>query len=154
MNLNQDHPSKKCFFWSNPYKIEIMITSLIEMQGLLNFGYMTTSTIQFESHFVGDVIDINYDLIIFFFQNIFILRRPGEAIFADITKIVTSFIKKIFIDWRKIKRIISFVSKCNLYMYFLILKNLLISGEKKLMSEELRGCVTWFIYFWSFLGKV
>ena len=75
-----------------------MITSLIEMQGLLNFGYMTTSTIQFESHFVGDVIDINYDLIIFFFQNIFILRRPGEAIFADITKIVTSFIKKIFID--------------------------------------------------------
>ena len=26
-NLNQDHPQKKRFFWSNPYKIEIVITS-------------------------------------------------------------------------------------------------------------------------------
>ena len=31
LNLNQDHPSKKRFFWSNPYKIEVMITFLIEM---------------------------------------------------------------------------------------------------------------------------
>ena len=45
LNLNQDHPSKKCFFWSNPYKIEVMITSPIEMLELPNFGHMTTSTI-------------------------------------------------------------------------------------------------------------
>ena len=25
LNLNQDHPSKKQFFWSNPYQIEVMI---------------------------------------------------------------------------------------------------------------------------------
>ena len=33
----------------NPYKIEVMITSLVEMLELRNFGRMTTSTIQFES---------------------------------------------------------------------------------------------------------
>ena len=49
LNLNQDHPSKKAVFWPNPYKIEIMITSLIEMLELPNFGHMTTSTILFQS---------------------------------------------------------------------------------------------------------
>ena len=44
-NLNQDHPSKKRFFWSNSYKIEVMITTLTEMLELPNFGYMTTSAI-------------------------------------------------------------------------------------------------------------
>ena len=33
----------------NPYKIEVIITSLVEMLELRNFGRMTTSTIQFES---------------------------------------------------------------------------------------------------------
>ena len=46
LNLNQDHPLEKIvFFWSNPYKLEFMTTSLIEMLELLNFGHMTTSTI-------------------------------------------------------------------------------------------------------------
>ena len=45
LNLNQDYPSKKWFFWSNPYKVEVMITFLIEMLQLPNFGHMTTSTI-------------------------------------------------------------------------------------------------------------
>ena len=45
LNLNQDHPSKKRFFWSNPYKIEVMITFLIEMLQLPNFGHVTTSII-------------------------------------------------------------------------------------------------------------
>ena len=43
LNLNQDHPSKKWFFQSNPYKIEIVITSLIEMLELPNFRQMTIS---------------------------------------------------------------------------------------------------------------
>ena len=38
-------PQKKRFFWSNPYKIEVMITSLTETLALSNFGHMTTSTI-------------------------------------------------------------------------------------------------------------
>ena len=45
LNLNQDHSSKKRFFCSNPYKIEVMITFLIEMVQLPNFGHMTTSII-------------------------------------------------------------------------------------------------------------
>ena len=44
LNLKQNHPSKKLFFWSNPYKIEVMTTSTIEMLELPNFGHMTTST--------------------------------------------------------------------------------------------------------------
>ena len=35
--------------FSNPYKIKVMITSLIEMLELPNFGLMTTSTVQLES---------------------------------------------------------------------------------------------------------
>ena len=38
-------PQKKRLFWSNPYKIEIMITSLIDMLELPNFDHMRTSTI-------------------------------------------------------------------------------------------------------------
>ena len=45
LNLNEDHPSKKQFFWSNPYKTEVVITSLIEMLQLRNFGHMNKSTI-------------------------------------------------------------------------------------------------------------
>ena len=36
------------FFWSNPYKIDVMITTLIEMLELPNFSHMATSTIQIE----------------------------------------------------------------------------------------------------------
>ena len=38
-------PQKKGFFWSNPYKIKVMIAFLIEMLELPNFGHMTTSTV-------------------------------------------------------------------------------------------------------------
>ena len=38
-------PQKHCLFWSNPYKIGVMITSVIEMLELPNFGHMITSTI-------------------------------------------------------------------------------------------------------------
>ena len=48
------------------------------------------------------------------FQNTLILRRPGIAIFADIIKIVTMFIKTIIKDWKKVKRIRNHISKSNL----------------------------------------
>ena len=38
-------PQKNKFFCSNPDKIEVMITSLIQMLELPNFGHMTSSTI-------------------------------------------------------------------------------------------------------------
>ena len=40
-----------------------MITSLIELLELPNFGQISTSTIQ--QNFVVDVSDINYDVIVF-----------------------------------------------------------------------------------------
>ena len=55
-----------------------------------------------------------------FFLNTFILRRPRVIIFAGIIKIVTMFIKTAFKGSRKVKRIRDYVSKCNLYLYFLI----------------------------------
>ena len=45
LNLNQKHSSKKWFFWSNRYKMQVMITFFIGMLELPNFGHMTTSTI-------------------------------------------------------------------------------------------------------------
>ena len=60
-----------------------------------------------------------YDVITFISKNP-ILRRSRVAIFADIVKIVTMFIKKIIKDPRKVKRIINYVSKSNLYLYFLM----------------------------------
>ena len=93
------------------------------MLQLPNFGYMTAST-RYLRIYKG------YS------------RRLGLAIFSDIRKTVTIFIKIIFNDSRKVKGIRSYVSKHNLYPYFLIQQNLLISSAKMLMSVELQGCVT------------
>ena len=68
--------------------------------------------------------------------------KPGVATFADMIKIVIMFIKTIFKDSTKLKRIGNYVSKCSLYLYLLIQQNLLISGEKMLMSAEFTGFVT------------
>ena len=48
----------------------------------------------------------NYDVINFISKfQAFILRRPVVAFFADIIKIVTMFIKRIFKDSKKVKKI-------------------------------------------------
>ena len=77
-----------------------MITSLTEMLQLPNFGHVTSSTISFELRdrilllMSKSVITTSQPL----FLNRFILRRPGVANFADIMKILTMFVKKIFKD--------------------------------------------------------
>ena len=86
-------------------------------------------------------MDRNYDTITCFSKKI-ILRRPGVAIFAEIVEILTIFIKTILTDSKKFKRIRNYVSKWNLYLYFLIKQNLLIPDEKVLISAEFKGCVT------------
>ena len=45
LNFNQEQPSKNKFLWSNPYKIDVIITSHIEMLDLQKFDHITTSTI-------------------------------------------------------------------------------------------------------------
>ena len=62
------------------------------------------------------------------------LPESYENIFVNIIKIVTVFIKRILIDSKKVKRIKSYGSKLNLYLYFLIYKNFLIFIKKMLMS--------------------
>ena len=64
-------------------------------------------------------MDKNYD-VMKFIPNIFILRRYGVAIFADVVKILAMSIVTIFKDSKKVKRIKNYVSKCNLYLYFMI----------------------------------
>ena len=64
-------------------------------------------------------MDINYD-VIFIISKYLFLRRSGVVIFADIIKTVTMFIKAITKDLRKVKRIRNYVSKYNLYVYFLM----------------------------------
>ena len=61
-------PQKIVSFWSNPYKIVVILTSLTEMLELLNFVYMTTSTIWFKSRdkmLFGDIVGKSYDVITF-----------------------------------------------------------------------------------------
>ena len=64
-------------------------------------------------------MDKNYDITTFI-SKYFILRKPGEAIFPDIIKILTMFIKTNFEDSKKVKRIRNYISKCDLYPHSLI----------------------------------
>ena len=81
--------------------------------------------------------------------------KPKVTNFLGIIKIAIMLIKTTFKDSKNVKAIRNHVSKCNLYLYFLICQKLLITGEKLLMSAELRVCVTCFICFiGSCLGKV
>ena len=90
---------------------------------------------------------INYDVVAYISKNL-ILRRPGIAIFADIIKIVTMFLKTIFKDSIQIKKIRNYVSKCNLYLYFLIQQNMLISSKKNAdVSRTQRVCHVIHIFF-------
>ena len=77
-----------------------MVTSFIEMLELPNFGHMNTSTIKFESRDKIFLLMSSAGVLTSkrLFQNTFILRRTGVAIFTDIIKIIISFIKKIFKD--------------------------------------------------------
>ena len=87
-------------------------------------------------------MDRNYDVITIISKYL-MLRRPRVVIFADIIKIVTMFIKTITKDSRKFKKKNrNYASKSNLYVDFLMEKNLLIFGEKMLMSAEPKGCIT------------
>ena len=64
-------------------------------------------------------MDRSYDVITFISKYRY-FKKTWVAIFADIIKIITRFIKQIFKDSRKAKRIRNYVLKCNLYLYFLI----------------------------------
>ena len=54
------------------------------------------------------------------FQKVFVLRRPRLAIFTDIIKVTTIFIKEAFNDSNRFKKIENYVLKWNLHLSFLI----------------------------------
>ena len=99
------------FSGKNPYKIDVMINSLIEMLELSNSGHMNTSTVWFES--LGKILLVTSLTEIMalsrFFQNTFILWMFRVANFADIIKIATMFIETTFKDSKKVKRIRNYV---------------------------------------------
>ena len=69
------------------------------------------------SHVIGEVTDTNYHL----FQNIFIWGSSRVAIFVDIIRIVTMFIKTIFKDLKsRLNKKGNYVSKSSLYLHLLI----------------------------------
>ena len=85
-------------------------------------------------------MDANYEI---FNSKFLFLRKPRVAIFADIIKILTTFIEKIY---KGLKR--------NLYLYYLMLQNLLIFSEKMQISTELKKCVPIHIFSGSSLGNI
>ena len=119
------------------------------MLDLSNFGHINKSTNQFESRDKTLLVTSSTWIMMSwrFLQNTVILRSPAVATLADIIKIITRFIKQIIKDSSKVKKIRNYVSKWNLYLYFLIQQNLLILGEKMLTSAKTRACITWLIYF-------
>ena len=113
-----------------------MITSLMEFLELPNFGHMATAIIQLESSYIPLMMFHTKTMTLQpLCQSTYLLRVPIETTFADIIKIITKFIKKIFKGSVKFKRIRNNVSKCNLYLY-------LLTSEKMLTSAELKGYIT------------
>ena len=100
LNLNQKHPTKKTFFWSNTHKIVLMITSLIKMryQTSYQMSYQTLVTwphlqhLCHEMKFFGHLIDRNYGFIVF--SKYLYFKKVGSI--AGIIKIVTMSIKTTF----------------------------------------------------------
>ena len=76
---------KSWFFWSNPDKIKVMITSLIVILESPNVGQMTTFTILFESRDKVLLVKPWTEIMTSspLYQNVFILRSPKVANFAD-----------------------------------------------------------------------
>ena len=70
----------------------------MEVLELPNFFHMNKSAVEFESR--NEILLVTSSLgmmaSLSLFQNTVILRRPGVAIFADIIKIITRFIKKMY----------------------------------------------------------
>ena len=64
-------------------------------------------------------MDRNYDTVTFILKYPF-FEKAWRGIFNDIIEIVTMFIKTTIKDLGKVKRVRNYVSKSNLYLYFLI----------------------------------
>ena len=119
---------------------------------------MHKANYRFIKRFAWTLRETIFLIISWLFLFLFTLFRMGGGIFSPVTSTnvrisLQNFLtfSLIYKDSRKVKINRNYASKCNLYLYFLIQQNLLIFGEKMLMSAELKECVTWFIYFLDLL---
>ena len=121
-NLSQDHPSKKAVFldkslqswgYDNLPSTNARATKLWSHDHIHNILWFMWQSLLVTSY-------IEYRTEEPLFQNTVILRRAGVPIFADIIKTLTTFVIIIYKDSRKIKMNRNYVSKYNLYLYFLI----------------------------------
>ena len=102
-----------------------------------------------KKNFVSDVIDRIYDVITFISKDLYFKKAWGSYFCWHHQNFDPVYY--IYKDSRKVKINRNYVSKCNVYLYFLINQNFPISGQKMLMPAELKGFVTWFIYFLDLL---
>ena len=131
-----------------------MITFLIEMLESPNFGHMTKSTMLFEWRNKNLLVTTSTKIVTSkpLFQNTFILRRPGGDIFANIIKIITRFIKKIFKDSRRVKRVRNY-SQNGIYTCIFWYSKICWFPEEKCWCQQNSWCVSrdWYI-FWIFFS--
>ena len=84
------------------------------------------------------------------FQNTLNLKAPRVAIFADIIKVVTIFIKTIFKDSKKIIKELETILKVQSISVFLMQQDLQIFGEKCWCQQISRGVLRNSHDFWIF----
>ena len=87
-------------------------------------------------------------------QNTFVVRRPGLAIFADIMKTVTVFIKKYLMTQRKIKRNRQIIKMQSISLFFGIAKFVDFQLKNADVSRTQGVCHVIHIFFGSSIGKV
>ena len=142
---------KKEFFWSNPYKIEVVISSLIVAKLCSHDHiYHFSQVIKFCWWRHGQQLWL-YNL---YFKNLY-FKKARVAIFADIIKILTMFVKIILKDSKKVIRIRNYVSKCNLYLYFFNIANFADFQRRNTdVSKTQSVCHVIHTFFGSSLCKV
>ena len=94
----------------------------------------------------------NYDVRTFLSKYLYFKKAQSSSSY-DIVKIATMFFKTIFEDSKQVKRIINYVLKCYLYLYFLIQQKLLISGENADASSIQGLCHRIYIFIGSSLVR-
>ena len=86
----------------------------------------------------------------FYFKKPFFLRSLRVANFVDFIKIATMFVKTNFKDSKKLKEL-KVMYENAIYVHISWYSKSCWFPVKKLMSVEIKGCITWFICFFDLL---
>ena len=134
----------------------VMVTSLIKILKLPNFGDITKSTVLL-SHVIKFCFWRHEQKLWTskpFFRNPSILRKRRVANFADIIKIAAMFMKVTFKDWKKVKWIRNYILKCNPCVIPDITKVADFQWKNDDVSRTQEVCYVIDMFFGSSSGKV